>query len=289
MNCTQSSKNTFAEYAAHPGTPHENAPLRALSSRKSATLTATALLSMALTAPAWSGDARSIALGGSVIANDYGVHGAVENPASLMAMKQRKENFHFRVGMAVEVRDTGEAIDTLTDDANTGLIDDIGDEIEILGTREVQCDPLLGDREQVCVDGTMGVADLSGRLLDILDTIDEETIDAQASLDMGAAFTRPNYPVAVNLHVSGTVAGTPDIADGDREYISEFENLLGDDVLTLGEAMDSPYLEATALGLALEVQQPEDVLASGSTGFHLASDPAGRQFCRCLQRRRICG
>ncbi len=277
-NCSHSFNNTFSECARLSGSSKVKNPASVLSVRKSATMVATAVLSMALTAPAWSGDARSIALGGSVIANGYGVHGAVQNPASLMAMKQRKERFHFNVGMAVEVRDTGDAIDTLTDDANEGLIDDIGDEVDVLSTREVQCDPLLGNRDDTCVDGTTGVADLSARLLDILDTVDEETIDAQASLDVGGAFTQLTYPVAVNLHVSGTVAGTPDISEDDRAYISDFETLLGDDVLTLGEAQDSPYLEATALGAQLEVQQPEDVLTSEAQGSALIRTQLGISF-----------
>ncbi len=273
--CSHSSDNTLSRYAINPGSSKENDPVRALSGRKSAIMVATAALSMALTIPAWAGDARSIALGGSVITNGHGVHGAVENPASLMAMKQRNEKFHFRVGLTFEVRDSGDAIDTLTDDANDGLIDDIGDEVEALGTRVVQCNPFLPDRDQVCVDGTTGVADLSQRMLDILNVIDEETIDAQASMDMGVAFTRLNYPVAVNLRVSGTVAGTPDVADSDLDYVSEFATLLGDDVLTLGEAQDSPYLEASELGVALTVQQPEDVLASEGQGSALIRTQLG--------------
>ena len=278
INCSHFSRNTFPESTGQPGNSKENNPVSTLRVRKGVTMVATAMLSMTLTAPAWSGDARSIALGGSVIANGYGVHGAVQNPASLMAMKQRKEKFHFNVGTAFEIRDTGDAIDTLTDDANEGLIDDIGDEVEALSTRVVQCDPLLGNRDDICVDGTAGVADLSARLLDILDTVDDETIDAQASLDIGGAFTQLTYPVAVNLHVSGTVAGTPAISEGDRTYISDFESLLGDDVLTLGEAQDSPYLEANALGAELEVQQPEDVLTSEAQGSALIRTQLGISF-----------
>lgn len=277
-NCSHSSTETRYGFAGNPGESKVDGPAGGHTFRKSATMVATAVLSMALTAPAWSGDARSIALGGSVIANGYGVHGAVENPAALMAMKQRKENFHFRIGMALEIRDSGDAIDTLTDDANEGLIDDIGNEVEALGTREVQCDPLFGSPDDVCVDGTTSVADLSVRLLDVLNIVDEETIDAQATLDIGAAFTRLDYPVAVNVRISGTAAGTPDIVDSDTDYVSEFAELLGDDVLTLAEARESPYLEATALGAALEVQQPEDVLASEAQGSALIRTQLGISF-----------
>lgn len=237
-------------------------------------------LSALLCTPALAGDARSIALGGSVIANGQGVHGAVENPASLMAMKRREEGFHFRIGFAMELRDTGEAIDILTEDENEDIIDDIEAEIDILSQSQVQCDPIFGDGDDTCVDGTQAVADLSGRLLNILDTLDDETIDGQATLDMGVAFTGKAWPVAVNLRFSGTAAGTPDIAEGDRGYIAEFEDLLGDDVLTLDEARDSQFLEASALGATLEVQQPEDVLRSEAQGAGLARAQLGISFAK---------
>lgn len=240
----------------------------------------TVALSALLCTPALAGDARSIALGGSVIANGHGVHGAVENPASLMAMKRRQESFHFRIGFAMELRDTGDAIDVLTDDENEDLIDDIETEIDILSQSQVQCDPIFGDGNDTCVSGTQAVADLSGRLLDILDTVDDETIDGQATLDMGVAFTSKAWPMAVNLRLSGTASGTPSIADGDRGYISEFQQLLGDDILTLDEARNSQFLEANALGATLEVQQPEDVLRSEAQGAGLARAQLGISFAR---------
>ncbi len=240
----------------------------------------TVALSALLCTPALAGDARSIALGGSVIANGHGVHGAVENPASLMAMKRRQESFHFRIGFAMELRDTGDAIDVLTDDENEDLIDDIETEIDLLSQSQVQCDPIFGDGNDTCVSGTQAVADLSGRLLDILDTVDDETIDGQATLDMGVAFTSKAWPMAVNLRLSGTASGTPSIADGDRGYISEFQQLLGDDILTLDEARNSQFLEANALGATLEVQQPEDVLRSEAQGAGLARAQLGISFAR---------
>ncbi|ASJ71394.1 conjugal transfer protein TraF [Granulosicoccus antarcticus] len=276
--CSNSFTDASSVCLKDPRSPGDDTSANTLTSSKVAAMVATALLTMTLAAPAWSADARSIALGGSVIANGQGVHGAVDNPASLMAMQQRKETFHFSIGMAAEVRDSGEAIDTLTDDDNENLFDDIDDEVAALGTREVQCDPFSPSpdrRDQTCVDGTTGVANLSTQLLDILDTVDDETIDAQATLDMGVAFTSNQYPIAVNLRVSGTASGTPDIAEGDRTYITDFQEVLGDDVLTLGEAEDSPYLEADALGATLQVQQPEDVLTSEAHGSVLIRTQLG--------------
>lgn len=239
-----------------------------------------AALSLALCAPVAAGDARSIALGGSVIANGHGVHGAVENPASLMAMQRRDEKFHFGIGFAMELRDTGDAIDTLNDDDNQDLIDDLETEIDLLSQSQVQCDPIFGNDDDVCVGETQAVAELSTRLLDILDTVDDETIDGQATFDMGVAFTGKSWPLAVNLRFSGTAAGTPNIADGDRSYIAEFEELLGDNQLTLQEARDSTFLDANALGAALEVQQPEDVLQSEAQGAALARAQLGISFAR---------
>lgn len=244
-------------------------------------------LSALLCTPALASDARSIALGGSVIANGHGVHGAVENPASLMAMKRRQEGFHFRIGFAMELRDTGDAIDTLTDADNDDLIDDIENEIDILSQSQIQCDPLFGSGGDTCVDNTMAVSDLSGRLLDILDTVDDETIDGQATLDMGVAFTNKTWPMAVNLRLSGTAAGTPDIAEGDRGYISEFQDLLGDNVLTLDEARNSSFLQvqqASPVDIpTFDVGQPEDVLRSEAQGAGLARAQLGISFARSFK------
>lgn len=242
-----------------------------------------AALSLALASAAQASDARSIALGGSVIANGHGVHGAVENPAALMAMKRRQEKTHFRVGFSMEIRDTGEAIDTLTDEENEDIIDDIETQIDILSQSEVQCDPISGSDDSVCVDNTQALADLSVRVLDILDTVDDETIDGQASLDMGMAFTGNALPVAVNLKFSGTAAGTPDISDGDRVYISEFADILDDDVLTLGELRESQFLEADFIGAQLQVDQPEDVLTSEAEGAALARVQLGVSLARSFQ------
>ncbi|NND92193.1 MAG: conjugal transfer protein TraF [Granulosicoccus sp.] len=246
-------------------------------------LATVAALSAMMATPVWSGDARSIALGGSVIANGQGVHGALENPASLMAMKRRKEKFHFLVGMSAEIRDTGDAIDTLSDDDNQGLIDDLEREIDILSSKEVQCDPLLGSDQDICVEGTQPVADLSTRLLDILDVIDEETIDGQGNLDLGIALTKNKVPMAVNLRMSATGAGRPDIAEEDMDYIQEFEDLLGDDQLLLEELRRSEYIEASALGVPLGVDQPEDVLSSEAQGSALLRTQLGISFAATFQ------
>jgi len=219
----------------------------------------------ACSSPALAGDARSIALGGSAIANGQGVQGAMENPASMMAMQRAVQTIHFRIGLAGEIRDTGAAIDTLTDDANKGLINDIESEINIISNKQVQCNPLVG-ADDICVDGTQPLSDLAVQLLDVINVIDDETIDIQVSADVGMAFTKPAYPIAVNLRVMGTGASTADIAENDLDYIREFADLLDNDTLTLDEARNSTYLEASEQGIPLGVQQPEDVLLSAGNG-----------------------
>lgn len=211
-------------------------------------------------------DARSIALGGSVIANGKGAHGAMANPASMMNMKRRGEGLHMRFGISGEIRDTGNTIDTLTDSANENLISDIDAEINALSQTNIQCNPVTGESTDPCVSGTQNLSDLSGRLLDILDLVDGETIDAQARADLGVAYTKSRYPIAVQLRVSATGSGEPEIAESDRDYIEEFETLLDDDEITLGEAEGSSFLQVDDLGLPLAITQPEDVLGSSTTG-----------------------
>jgi hypothetical protein len=241
------------------------------------------VLSCLVSMPAWSSDARSIALGGSTVANGYGVHGVMENPASLMAMKRRKEKFHFLVGVAAELRDTGSAIDTLTDDKNQGLIDDIGTEIDILSNKQTQCDPISGNGSDTCVDGTQAVADVSAQLLEILNVVDDETLDGQARFDLGMALSQSTYPMAVNVLISATGTGKPNIAAGDRAYIEEFQDLLGDDLLTLDEVRGSSFMQVSALGVPLGVQQPEDVLRSEAQGGLLVRTQLGLSFATTVK------
>lgn len=230
---------------------------------------------IALSSPVWAGDARSIALGGSAIANGQGAHGAFENPASMMGMNRAGQRIHFRIGFAADIRDSGEVIDTLTDDANNDLISDIETQVEELSTREIQCDPIFGDGEDVCVDNTQSLSDLSARLLDVANSVDDESLEIQASADLGMAFTQMSYPVAVNLRIMATGSGTPDIAESDKDYVSELATLLDGNTLTLDEISNSTYLEANALGIPLGVQQPEDVLQSSGQGNTLLRTQLG--------------
>lgn len=230
---------------------------------------------IALSSPAWSGDARSIALGGSAIANAQGAHGALENPASMMEMKRQGKGIHFRIGISADVRDTGNAIETLMDDANNSLLTDIEDQIDELSARQIQCDPIAGNAADVCVDGTQTLSDLATRLLDVVNKVDDETLNAQANIDLGFAATQIGYPVAISFRTMATASGTPNIAETDKDYVEELANLLDEDSLTLDEVRNSTYLEAVAIGNLLEVVQPEDILQSEGTGSSLLRQQVG--------------
>ena len=139
----------------------------------------------------------------------------------------------------------------------------------------VSSSTIFGDADDVCVNGTQPLADLSTRLLNLLDLVDGESIDVQGNADLGMAFTKAALPVAVNLHVSATGSGQPTIAEGDRGYIQEFEDLLDNDELTLGEVATSNFLTVDNIGIPLGVQQPEAVLTSEAQGSALIRTQLG--------------
>ena len=212
-------------------------------------------------------DARSIALGGAVIANGKGVHGALANPASMMAMQRRGETTHVRFGISAELRDPGDSIDTVTDSDNDDLITNIGNEIDILSNESIQCNPLVDDDTAVCIEGTQPLSDLSAQLLDIGTQLDDESLDGIAAIDIGAAFTRSKFPFAVNFRVSAAGIGTADIADSDLSYAAEFADILDGNDLTLGEIRNSIFFETqNDPGSPLIVSQPEDILESEANG-----------------------
>jgi len=228
------------------------------------------VVSFPLCSTAWSGDARSIALGGSAIANGQGVHGALENPASMMAIQRDGYRTHFRLGVSTQFRDSGNAIEVLSEDANQNLLSEIEDQIDELGNRQILCDPISGAGNDICLTDTQDISDIASRLLTVIDAIDEQNIEAQASADFGLAFTGGKTPVAVHLKFQGTIGSEADVTDTDRQYIQEFATLLDNNTLTLDELRNSAFLEANDFGIPLGIAQPEDVLQSdGGVGVLL--------------------
>jgi len=248
--------------------------------RRFVTLTAVAATVGVACSNVLASDARSIALGGAVIANGKGVDGVMANPASLMAIQRRGEKFHFSSGFNAEFRDPGDAIGTLTDSENENLFSDIEREVDILSNTQILCD--LSDGSQACVTGTQALSDLSGRLLDIFDQVDDESIEGFFAGDFGMAFTQSKIPFAFNLAISVTGSTTPDIAAGDREYIAEFNTLLDGDSVTLDQITNAEFLDVSNDG-RLGIRQPEDVLESGGTAGVVARAQFSVSMARSLQ------
>lgn len=233
------------------------------------------VVSSALCSPAWSADARSLALGGSAIANGKGVHGAMENPASMMAMQRDGYRTHFRLGASAQFRDANNAIDVVSDNANQNLLSDIEAQIDELGNRQILCDPVSGAGEDICLSDTQDISDTASRLLSVINSIDDENVQAQGAADFGLAFTGGKTPLALNLKFQATAGGGADVNDTDRLYIEEFANLLDNNTLTLDELRSSAFLEANEFGIPLGIAQPEEVLTSqGSAGVLLRSQLA---------------
>ncbi len=179
-------------------------------------------------------DARSIALGGAVIANGNGAHGVLSNPASMMQMHRRGETTHVLLGFSGEARADSDLVDTVTDSANETIFDDLEDEIENLNSQSITCNPFTANDDTICIADTDPISVLSDRILNILDVLDGETVEGHLQTDLGIAFTHTNKPYSVNLSVSGTFSGTSDIPEGDRVYVGQFAEILEGD-LTFGE------------------------------------------------------
>lgn len=254
-------------------------------------LSAIAVVSILSTNNATASDARSIALGGAVIANGKGVHGAISNPASMMAMQRRGESIHFRLGGATEIRDTGGLIDEASDENNEDLISDIDEQIDELSNQNVTCNPLTDDSNTACISGTQELFDLTNRVLDLMEIADEQSLEGRINADFGMAFTHTSYPVAVNLRVSGAGSGSPDIADNDFDYINELLEFLDDDEITLQElGVDIDFSDPDAiiqlvedqLNVPLNIALPEDELQSEATGGVLIRTQLGVSFATTL-------
>lgn len=257
----------------------------------SLSLLTTALLIAAT--PASALDARSTALGGSAIAAGAGVHGTLENPATLMRLQRDGQRIHLRFGASLDVRDSGELIDIATDESNEDLIESIEDGIANLDNQVANpvCGQLLvadaitgnaidsSNENTVCVDDTGALGSDAARVLDILNLIDGETIDARATTDLGFAMTSSSVPFAIHLQASVTGFGKPEVSEDDRNYVGTFADVLEDSQVVVGE-IDANVLNV--VGDALAVQQPEDALTSEIKASILVRQQFGLSFATTL-------
>jgi len=213
--------------------------------------------------PTFAADARSNSLGGSAIANGYGVHGALENPSSLMRMSRQQQRFHMHLGVSVDIQDDAELIDTAIDEDT--LIRDLEREIELLSGSTITCD-ITSTPETTCLNNTQQIGDLASTVVDILERADGESIKAAGAVDMGVAVTTFAVPVALHYRFAATGFSTTRVARGDLEYINSFANVLSDDRLTLNELIGSIPFSISVDGQTLNVTQPEDTLESDAQG-----------------------
>ncbi len=205
-------------------------------------------------------DARSIALGGSTISNGRGVHGTLENPATLMHHQNIGEHTHFHMGGAVDLRDSVKITDIV--DNNPDLVDDFETEIDALSGQTISCDIITADANTVCLTDTAELGALSADALNILNTIDGQQIGGQATYDIGFAKTNVGIPFGIHLRVMATGIAAPNIADTDISYTSVIAETLGDDNLTFGEISDNIEYAVETNGISLSLRQPEDTFES---------------------------
>lgn len=230
--------------------------------------------------PAFALDARSAALGGSAIANAKGAYGALENPSSLMRMQREGQVAHFHMGFSTDIQDDGGYI-ALGIDEET-LPEDIEDEIDALTGRTLTCNETSAP-ETVCLVDTARLADLSARVLTILEDVDQQPFAATASADMAVAYTKWSIPIAIHYKASATGSAATLVAPEDKDYVSTFINVLSDDQLTYDELFNAVPLNLAEDGQSLEVAQPEDELQSDVEGTLLVREQLGLSMGTTVQ------
>jgi len=217
-------------------------------------------------------DAQSAARGGSAIANGKGVHGALENPSSLMRMHRAQQGLHLHIGASADIQDDAGFIDTAVEEDT--LAQDLENEIDALSARVITC-TINDDPNATCLDDTQRMSELAARVSSILTRIDGKPIKATASADFGVGYTKARFPFAVHFKLSAPGSSTTDVAEGDKDYINTFATVLEDDRLTLSELIVNAPFEFSDDGQSVTVSQPEDVLQSDVNGGVLLRQQLG--------------
>ncbi len=247
-------------------------------STRTALLSAT--MSMLISIPVYALDARSAALGGSAIANGTGVHGALENPSSLMRMQREQQALHLHLGFSFDFQDSGGYIANAID--NETLAEDIETEIDALTGRTLTCNE-TSVPQTVCLQDTARLAQLSDTVLNILDDADGQPVNVTAAADFGVAYTTWSVPIALHYRATATGAATTIVAQEDRDYVGTFATVLADDELTFDELISSVPLTISPDGQTLSVAQPEDVLESDVAGSSLIREQIGLSMATTMQ------
>lgn len=245
--------------------------------RKLLIASGTALL---ISSPAFALDARSAALGGSAIANGKGVHGALENPSSLMRMKRKQQHFHVHLGISTDIQDDAGFINIALE--NETLAEDLETEIDAISGRTISC-PVTSLPEAVCLNDTARLGNLAGTVLDILNDIDNKPIKATASADFGVAYSASPIPIALHYRQSVTGRVKSDIEESDTQYVNTFATVLSDNQLTFDELTNAVPLTISNDGTTLSVQQPEDTLQSNAESSALIREQLGLSIATTFQ------
>ncbi len=228
-----------------------------------------ALILLSALAPTVHADARSIALGDSVIAHGIGVGDLASNPALLMRLGGAGSNpdpkaTFVDIGSGFDVRDSGGATGILSD--NAFLPENVENSLIALASQDITC---LGgdvDGDTPCLSDTAGLGRNAERLADALERLDGQSVDTRLFGRLGMA--RLNGPMRFALAygtrfvASGTVADT----DADRDTLTELSEVLSDDTLTLAEAQNTTLLDLDSNQQALNVALPEQFLTSEASG-----------------------
>jgi len=229
-----------------------------------------------IASPVFALDARSAAVGGSAIANGYGVHGARDNPSSLMRMHRQQKRFHFHSGISVDIQDDAGIIDAAIEEDT--LITDIEQEIDLISGREISCD--LSGLDTTCLDNTQNLGQLATTVYDILTRADNRPIKATAAADIGIALPNLSFPVAVHYRLSASGSSQTDFASNDLDYVNAFATTLSDGKLTPAEIIGSVPFSFSADGQTLTVEQLEDVLETEAQGSTLVREQFGLSVAR---------
>lgn len=243
------------------------------------TLLISVSLSLLAASPAAALDARTAAVGGSAIANGYGVHGARDNPASLMRMHRKQHRFHFHVGGGVDIQDDAAFIETAIDEDS--LLDDLDRELELITGSVLTCD-FNSSPETPCLTNTQNISDLATRVADIMTRIDGKPIKATASADIGFAVSKQAVPIALHYRVSVSGSTITDVASGDLAYVNTFATVFNDGTLTFDELVNNAPISVSDDGQTLNVQQAEDVLTSDVEGSVLTRQQFGLSLAASL-------
>lgn len=239
-----------------------------------------AAISTLISSPTFALDARTAALGGSAIANATGAYGALENPSSLMRMQRDGQVFHFHLGASTDIQDDGGYIASAIDEAT--LPQEIEDEIDALSGRTLTCNE-SSTLETVCLVDTSQLATLSARVLDILEAVDQQSLAATASADLGFAYTKWSIPIAIHYKATATGAAKTIVASGDKDYIGAFVSVLADNELTVEELLSSVPLDLSEDGQSLSIQKPEDALQSDVEGSGLTREQLGLSMATSVE------